>query len=255
LKQPRRVLFAAWSGKAQAGGASYAGAGLPFPIRSVRRSEACPPGPSLSEGRAKMLDLSPPVAGSDPPSPAANMTDALLVARAQRDPAAFAPLYEAYFAPVYRYCYHRLGGWEAAEDAAGVVFANALAALPRYRNGGGAGSFRSWLFAIAHNVVANRRREAGRSAVPLVAAGEIPDAGPSPEEAVLAVEAARSVHAVLDHLPPDQRRVLELRLAGLTDAEIGQVLGRSRGAVRTAQYRAVQRLRVLLQPEGEARDA
>jgi RNA polymerase sigma-70 factor (ECF subfamily) len=204
-----------------------------------------------------MLDPSPPATAPDPPSPLGSVTDALLVARAQRDPAAFAPLYEAYFAPVYRYCHHRLGGWEAAEDAAGAVFANALAALPRFRDDGRAGSFRSWLFAIAHNVVANRhRRDGHRPAVPLAAAGGVPDAAPSPEAAALAAEAARSVHAVLDRLPPEQRRILELRLAGLTDAEIGRVLGRSRGAIRTAQYRAVLRLRALLEPErGEAPDA
>ena len=85
-----------------------------------------------------MLDRPPLAIAHDAPPPGILMTDALLVARAQRDPAAFSPLYEAYFDPVYRYCYHRLGSWEAAEDATSVIFTNALAALPRYRAGGGA---------------------------------------------------------------------------------------------------------------------
>ena len=203
-----------------------------------------------------MLGPSPLSTASDAPPPGA-VSDALLVARAQRDPAAFAPLYEAYFDPVHRYCYHRLGSWEAAEDAASVVFTNALAALPRYRIGDRGDSFRAWLLAIAHNVVANRHRTDGRlPAVHLDAADGLPDAAPSPEEAALAAEAARSVRSILDRLPPEQRHILELRLAGLTDAEIGRVLGRSRGAIRTAQYRAVLRLRAMLGPErGEARDA
>ena len=203
-----------------------------------------------------MPGSAPPAAADASPPPVA-AADELLVARAQRDPAAFAPLYEAYFDPVYRYCYHRLGNWDAAEDAASTVFANALAALPRYRIDGRSGSFRSWLFVIAHNVVANRHRAAGpRPAVPLAAAGDVPDAAPSPEEAALAAEASRSMQAMLGQLPPEQRRVLELRLAGLTDLEIGRVLGRTRGAIRTAQYRAVLRLRGLLGPaRGEERDA
>jgi DNA-directed RNA polymerase specialized sigma24 family protein len=50
--------------------------------------------------------------------------------------------------------------------------------------------------------------------------------------------------------------VLELRLAGLTDAEISRVLGRTHGAIRTTQYRAAIRLRTLLAEErGEGRDA
>jgi RNA polymerase sigma-70 factor, ECF subfamily len=204
-----------------------------------------------------MLGLAPPAIAPDEPSLPMAEPEALLVSRAQRDSAAFAPLYDAYFDPIFRYCYHRLGSWEAAEDATSLIFTNALAALPRYRPDRRSGSFRSWLFVIAHNVVANDRRAAGHQPVlPLADAGDVLDAGPSPEEAALAVEASRSVHAVLRRLPPDQRRVLELRLAGLTDTEISRVLGRTSGAIRTAQYRAAIRLRTLLATErGEARDA
>ena len=176
--------------------------------------------------------------------------EAELVARAQCDPRAFEPLYARYFDPVYRYCYHRLGSWEAAEDAASLVFARALAALPRYRHDA---SFRSWLFTIAHNVVANvhRDRRLDRS---LAGAVEVADAAPTPEDLALRSEAHRTVQALLRQLPDDQRRLLELRLAGLSDAEIARVVGRSHGAVRVAQHRAVTRLRTLLGvgPRGDA---
>jgi RNA polymerase sigma-70 factor (ECF subfamily) len=204
-----------------------------------------------------MLDLAQPAVAPDEPPASVTEAEVLLVARAQRDPAAFAPLYDAYFSAVYRYCFHRLGNWEAAEDAASLVFTNALAALPRYRTDHRSGSFRSWLFVIAHNVVANHRRAASQHPVqPLADAGDLVDAAPSPEEVALAAEASRVVQAVLQQLPLDQRRVLELRLAGLTGAEISHVLGRTRGAIRTAQYRAATRLRALLAAEREeARDA
>jgi RNA polymerase sigma-70 factor (ECF subfamily) len=204
-----------------------------------------------------MLRLSSPATPAAESSPPTAVSDALLVVRAQRDPAAFAALYDTYFDAVYRYCYHRLGNWDAAEDAASLVFTNALAALPRFRIDNRSGSFRSWLFCIAHNVVANQYRATSlRPVVPLTEADDVVDAAPSPEEAALTAEASRSVHAALRQLPPEQRQVLELRLAGLTDAEISQVLGRSRGAVRTAQYRILLRIRALLIPErGETHDA
>lgn len=175
--------------------------------------------------------------------------EALLVTRAQRDPAAFGRLYEIYYDDVYRYCYHRLRDAAAAEDAASVVFTNALAALPRFRPGARAGTFRSWLFVIAHNVVANHHRSRKRWRVlPLSSADDVHDGTPSPEDAAMAAEARQTIHAVLDQLSAEQRQVVELRLSGLSNVEIGQVLGRRQGAVRAAQYRAVARLRAILVP-------
>ena len=79
-----------------------------------------------------------------------------LVALAKRDRAAFGPLYDRYADLVYRYCLRRLGNRETAEDATGQTFVKVLAALPTYRDDGP--SFRSWLFAIAHNVLVDVER-------------------------------------------------------------------------------------------------
>jgi RNA polymerase sigma-70 factor, ECF subfamily len=54
------------------------------------------------------------------------------------------------------------------------------------------------------------------------------------------------VQILLAAVPPDQRRVLELRLAGLKTAEIARTLGSSPGAVRASQFRAMTRLRLVL---------
>lgn len=167
--------------------------------------------------------------------------DIALVAAAKADRQAFALLYRRYVGRVYGYCYVRLGEREAAEDATSTVFAKALVGLAACRDD----AFRSWLFAIAHNVVTDVHR-ARRPLAPLAAARELVDPTPSPEEAALADHERRSVRALLAWLVPDQARVLELRLAGLTDAEIARVLGRSHGAIRSTQFRAVARLRALL---------
>lgn len=175
--------------------------------------------------------------------------DVTLVARARTDRTAFAALYRRYVDPIYRYCYRRLGTREAAEDATAAVFAKALAALPGFREG----SFRAWLFAIAHNTIANEFR--ARAARPERALGGaeaqlLADPAPSPEESALAAEARANILGLLPRLPEDQRRVLELRLAGLSGPEIAGILGRSPGSVRVAQFRAIGRLRGWLAEPG-----
>lgn len=171
--------------------------------------------------------------------------DAALVAAARRDRRAFAPLYRRYVDPVYRYCHRRLGSREAAEDVTSLVFTRALIALPGYRDG----SFRGWLFTIAHHAVVDALR-ARRPEAPAEAVAQTPDPAPTPEEETLAAETGRSLRALLVRLSPDQRQVVELHLAGLTGPEIAALLGRSHPAVRSVQSRAVARLRELLADEG-----
>ncbi len=165
-----------------------------------------------------------------------------LAERARHDPRAFEALYLRYLDPVYRYCYRRLGTREQAEDATSQVFIKAFAAVADHRSG----AFRSWLFTIAHNVVidAYRRR---RPTQPLETAGDRPDNQLTPEETAIASDDGRTLRRLLLQLTDDQRSVMELRLAGLTGAEIAQVLDRSPGSVKTAQFRAMSRLRAMLE--------
>jgi RNA polymerase sigma-70 factor (ECF subfamily) len=171
--------------------------------------------------------------------------DDQLVAAARRDPRAFTPLYQRYVGPIYRYCYLRLGDRTAAEDATSEVFTKALAALPAYRANG---AFSAWLFRIAHNGVQDVYRRA-RPTAPLEAAGEWPDAAPSPLDAVVGQAQVAEARAALAALPAAQRRAVELQLAGWSVADSAEVLGVSTGALKLLRYRAVRRLRTLLAPE------
>jgi RNA polymerase sigma-70 factor (ECF subfamily) len=155
--------------------------------------------------------------------------------------AAFAALYAAYFAPIYRYCYVRLGTPERAEDAAHQVFVRALAAFGRYKETGRA---REWLFAIAHNVVVDEVRR--RPPVPLALLEQEAAPDPSPEELALDDDAQRALRQAVAALPAAQRQAIELRIAGLTGQEAAHALGRSHEAIKMLQHRAIDRLRTAL---------
>jgi RNA polymerase sigma-70 factor (ECF subfamily) len=180
----------------------------------------------------------------------AAVSDAALLAHARHDRAAFAPLYDRYFDPIFRFCFYRLGDWQEAEDAAADVFAKALGGLGRVRIDDREDGFRCWLFTIARHVVANRRRAHARHPEQsLDTTHSLLDATPTPEEIALAADDHRFLHALLAQLKPDQRDLLELRLAGLNDAQIARVLGRSHDAVRKEQSRTIRTLRGLVEDQ------
>ncbi len=155
---------------------------------------------------------------------------------------AFTAFYRENLDDVFRYCFFRLGTREAAEDVTSEIFAKALTSFDTYR---GKGSRRSWLFSIAHNAVIDAHRRK-RPLVSLDGLDEIEDDHDSPETVALNATEQGEVRALLRQLPDTQRQILELRLAGLTGAEIADVLGRTHGSVKIAQVRAYRTLRVLL---------
>ena len=92
---------------------------------------------------------------------------------ARQDPNAFAPLYAAYYDPIYRYCFLRLHHRELAADAASQTFLKALAGIGGFRSG----SFKSWLYAIARNVTSDMIRSS-RPQVDISNAELVPDLSP-----------------------------------------------------------------------------
>lgn len=184
------------------------------------------------------------MAGRDqerPDDEAHDEPEAALVARAKADRRAFAPLYARYLGPVLRYCGRRLPDPDSAEDATAQIFAQAMANIGGCRDD----AFRPWLFTIAHHVVVDHYRRRKPTAG-LDAALDRIDPEPTPEEIALEREDRTALRALLTHLTPDQRRVVELRLAGLTGVEIADALGLSHGAVKIHQFRAIRRLRAVM---------
>ena len=171
------------------------------------------------------------LAGSDPAG------ERLLVEAAQRDPTRFAELYEANFERVYAYVVRRVRDRHLAEDLTSEVFQAALANLARFEWRGA--PFAAWLFRIAGNAIADRAKRAAREhGTPSPEPGEDPE--PTRERDL---ELARLYRQVRE-LPADQRRVIEMRFTeDKSIREIAAQLGRSEGAVKQLQFRAVQSLR------------
>ena len=173
--------------------------------------------------------------------------DRRLVEAAQADPARFEALYRKYLAQVYSYAFYELRDQHEAEDATERTFLAALTSIGRFEerarpaDGEGASTFRVWLFQIARNAVAERRRrQRRRPEAPLEAAEAVPAALDLEADVTLRDDAAAAWRAV-DRQPGDRRRALILRFVDeMSTAEIAGVLGRSEGAVRVLIHRALR---------------
>lgn len=180
--------------------------------------------------------------------------ESALITKAIADPRAFAPVYEYYVDDIYGYCLRRLGDAELAADVTSQIFIRALTALSRYTSRNGATSFRSWLFTIAHNLVidTHRTRRYHRSLDDPDTAIVVADSALSPEDHAVASDLRAELIEAMATLTEQQRSVVELRLAGLTGPEIASVLQLHLAAVKSLQFRAYSRLRLLLRERFDA---
>jgi RNA polymerase sigma-70 factor (ECF subfamily) len=161
--------------------------------------------------------------------------DRALVEAAQADPARFGELYERYVDRVYVFVSRRAPDRAAAEDITSTVFEQALAHLGQFEWRGV--PFVAWLFRIASNAIADRWRQDGRESRELPA--EVPDTRELEQ-----IERRVLLFQVVDRLPDVQRQVIQMRFVEEKSIrEIAAALGRSEGAVKQLQLRALENLR------------
>jgi len=160
-----------------------------------------------------------------------------LVEAAQADPARFLEIYERHFHRVWAYVIRRTGQRAEAEDVTSEVFRRALENLGDYEWRGA--PFFAWLLKIAANTIANRWQKTGR---------ETGDAPPDIAEHDADLERRAMVFELIERLPYAQRRVIELRyLEERSLLEIADELGKTEGAVKQLQRRALEQLRAELE--------
>ena len=166
------------------------------------------------------------------------------VEAAQRDPAEFEALYELNFDRVYAYLARRVSTREEAEDLTAEVFQEALRSLPTFRWQGA--PFIAWLLGIAAHLLARRWRAAS--------AHELPVEEVDLEDLTRDAERQSMVSQCVDRLPGDQRHVIVRRfIHQYSIREIANELGRSEGAIKQLQLRALETLRGLLRSSNEQR--
>jgi RNA polymerase sigma-70 factor (ECF subfamily) len=155
-----------------------------------------------------------------------------LIEAARRDPAHFAELYERNFDRVYAYIVRRVRDRSEAQDLTSDVFHRALANLDSFEWRGA--PFVAWLYRMAANGIADRAQRVARE-----------QAAPIPDRADAGgAEELADLFYLVRELPADQRRVIEMRFVeGMRIHEIALNLGRSEGAVKQLQFRALENLR------------
>ena len=161
--------------------------------------------------------------------------DRPLIEAAKADPARFVELYDRYFNRVYAYVSRRTHDRAAAEDITSDVFHQALAHLGQFEWRGV--PLVAWLFRIASNALADRRRQDSRDS------HDPPDEIPDTRE-LEEIERRVMLFQLVDRLPDLQRRVIQMRFVEEKSIRgIAAALGRSEGAVKQLQLRALQNLR------------
>lgn len=178
--------------------------------------------------------------------------DTQLVEKAKRgDPGAFGELYEAYAPRVFRFLFAHLDDRLDAEDLTEEVFLRVWEALPGFRLRGV--PFGGYVFRVARNALYDHYRRSGRSRTTEDFEQEhIDPAQPDPAESVPMKMEHRELRRTLVKLPEDYRMVVVLRfLVGLSTDETAAALGRSIGATRVLQHRALLSLRQLLEQQDQ----
>ncbi|HSJ59548.1 MAG TPA: sigma-70 family RNA polymerase sigma factor [Anaerolineae bacterium] len=173
-----------------------------------------------------------------------------LIRRAQRgDAAACAALYDEHYDAVYRYCYYRVGDTDLAQDLAAEVFVRMVEKLDIYQVRGR--PLLAWLYTIARNLVVDTHRANGRMMhISLDQAEPAVDGNAMPVDQVARRLEAECLAAAMARLTEDQRQVILGKFVeGRTNAQMGALLNKTEGAIKSLQHRALAALRRALEIE------
>lgn len=164
------------------------------------------------------------------------------------DSQAFGQIYDELVKPVYRYIYYRVAQ-EVAEDLTEEAFFKAWQNLKKYKKG--KHPFSSWLFRIAHNLVVDHYRK-NQPVEEIDERTPVEGRAYDPKSQAQIKLTQVRIRKVIRKLPENYQQVIILRYINEMDhSEIARITGKSEGAVRTLQTRALDKLRVLLADEQE----
>lgn len=161
------------------------------------------------------------------------------------DTEAFGELYTHHVTKIYRYVYYNVHNKERAEDITQEVFLKAWKAIGSCK--GKEKTFSSWLYRIAHNLIIDKLRKSQKQ---ISHEAELPeDIGDTSDRMEISLE-QRDLLKVIDVLSPNQRQVIVMKfIEDMDNREIAETMGKSTGAIRILQMRALETLRKTLGSE------
>ncbi len=170
--------------------------------------------------------------------------DAILIKNAAiGDNEAFGILYERYVRRIYNYIYYRTGNVNEAEDLTARVFQRSFRHIEKYDDRGV--PFSAWLYRIAHNLVANWYRDRSRKKE-VVLEDNIQSNFhyDFPERALERNQENEKLIVALRRLPPERQQLIILKFVeGMSNADIGVIMRRSEGAIKSLYHRTLDSVR------------
>ena len=176
-----------------------------------------------------------------------------LIDKAKHDTAAFGLLYERYVERIFNYIYYRTGSASDAEDLTGKVFFKAMGHIQNYKHMGL--PFSAWLYRIAHNLVANYHRDRSRKqevSLDDMQGPALVQTSPQPESRLVHSQEVENLLGTIRDLAPNRQELLILKFVDqLSNAEIGQIMRKSEGAIKSLYHRTLLELRERMESEQE----
>lgn len=169
--------------------------------------------------------------------------DEIIRSASEGDSEAFSLLYERYVSRIYSYIYYRIGSEAEAEDITSRVFYRAFGHISNYVDKGV--PFSAWLYRIAHNLIANWHRDTHRrKEVSLEDQIELPAHIDRPEKMIEQTQEMELLLKGIRKLAPERQQLLILKFVeDYSNAEIGEIMGKSEGAIKSLYHRALIALR------------
>ena len=176
--------------------------------------------------------------------------DGNLLERAREyDAQALAEIYDRYAESIYRYAYRYVGDANLAEDLTSEVFLKLLQVLGTSR--APREQLQGWLYRVARNLTVDWFRQQAKG-VPYSLNEELTPDGDSPATRLEEQQLHQDLREAISKLTPSQQQVIVLRFGeGRKISEIGRLMGKSEGSIKLMQYRAMKRLRKLLENQGK----
>jgi len=178
----------------------------------------------------------------------------ILIARAKVDPSAFGELYDAYYSQILGYAIKRTANIEVAQDVTSETFFKALKSIGRFRWKGV--PFSSWLYRIASHEIANyyqkdKRSQTVRKEVEYLSNTSDPSLLSEIKEAEFELEKYKeflALHKSIARLPLKYQEVITLRFFEKKHIkEIGEILHKKDGTIKSLLHRGLERLRKLME--------